>query len=225
MSEPLIRVSNLHRWFRMGNEIVRALDDVDLEIERGEFVGLTGASGSGKSTLLYLLGGLDRPTSGKIVIDGKDLGVMDEHALADFRRKKIGFVFQQFNLVSTMTASDNVQFPMIFAGVSGAQRKTRAMSLLKNVGLADRGKHKPTELSGGQQQRVAVARALVNNPQIILADEPTGNLDSKVGAEIIALFKSMHDQGHTVILVSHDPSVVANVSRVVRLRDGKIVEQ
>jgi ABC-type lipoprotein export system ATPase subunit len=209
----------------MGNEIVRALDDVDLEIERGEFVGLTGASGSGKSTLLYLLGGLDRPTSGKIVIDGKDLGVMDEHALADFRRKKIGFVFQQFNLVSTMTASDNVQFPMIFAGVSGAQRKTRAMSLLKNVGLADRGKHKPTELSGGQQQRVAVARALVNNPQIILADEPTGNLDSKVGAEIIALFKSMHDQGHTVILVSHDPSVVANVSRVVRLRDGKIVEQ
>jgi ABC-type lipoprotein export system ATPase subunit len=209
----------------MGNEIVRALDDVDLEIERGEFVGLTGASGSGKSTLLYLLGGLDRPTSGNIVIDGKDLGVMDEHALADFRRKKIGFVFQQFNLVSTMTASDNVQFPMIFAGVSAAQRKTRAMSLLKNVGLADRGKHKPTELSGGQQQRVAVARALVNNPQIILADEPTGNLDSKVGAEIIALFKSMHEQGHTVILVSHDPSVVANVSRVVRLRDGKIVEQ
>lgn len=225
MSEPLIRVSNLHRWFRMGNEIVRALDDVDLEIERGEFVGLTGASGSGKSTLLYLLGGLDRPTSGKIVVDGKDLGVMDEHALADFRRKKIGFVFQQFNLVPTMTASDNVQFPMIFAGVSASQRKSRAMSLLKNVGLADRGKHKPTELSGGQQQRVAVARALVNNPQIILADEPTGNLDSKVGAEIIALFKSMHEQGHTVILVSHDPSVVANVSRVVRLRDGKIVEQ
>jgi putative ABC transport system ATP-binding protein len=209
----------------MGNEIVRALDDVDLEIERGEFVGLTGASGSGKSTLLYLLGGLDRPTSGKIVVDGKDLGVMDEHALADFRRKKIGFVFQQFNLVPTMTASDNVQFPMIFAGVSASQRKSRAMSLLKNVGLADRGKHKPTELSGGQQQRVAVARALVNNPQIILADEPTGNLDSKVGAEIIALFKSMHEQGHTVILVSHDPSVVANVSRVVRLRDGKIVEQ
>jgi putative ABC transport system ATP-binding protein len=150
---------------------------------------------------------------------------MDEHALADFRRKKIGFVFQQFNLVSTMTASDNVQFPMIFAGASASQRKTRAMSLLKNVGLADRGKHKPTELSGGQQQRVAVARALVNNPQIILADEPTGNLDSKVGAEIIALFKSMHEQGHTVILVSHDPSVVANVSRVVRLRDGKVVNE
>jgi putative ABC transport system ATP-binding protein len=209
----------------MGNEIVRALDDVDLEIARGEFVGLTGASGSGKSTLLYLLGGLDRPTSGKIVIDEKDLGVMDEHALADFRRKKIGFVFQQFNLVSTMTASDNVQFPMIFAGASASQRKTRAMSLLKNVGLADRGKHKPTELSGGQQQRVAVARALVNNPQIILADEPTGNLDSKIGAEIIALFKSMHEQGHTVILVSHDPSVVANVSRVVRLRDGKVVNE
>jgi putative ABC transport system ATP-binding protein len=224
MADKIIHITGLQRWFRMGREVVKALDGVDLSIGRGEFVALTGPSGSGKSTLLYLLGGLDRPTSGSIVVDGAELGAMDEHALAEFRRTKIGFVFQQFNLIPTMTASQNVQFPMVFAGVNSAQRNNRALKLLKDVGLGNRAGHKPTELSGGQQQRVAIARALVNNPQIILADEPTGNLDSKVGAEIIALFKQLHAQGRTIILVSHDPGVIEQVPRVYRMRDGVIVD-
>ncbi len=224
MTDEIIRVTGLQRWFRMGREVVKALDGVDLSINRGEFVALTGPSGSGKSTLLYLLGGLDRPTAGSIVVNGANLGAMDEHALAQFRRTAVGFVFQQFNLVTTMTARQNVEFPMVFARVPGPKRAARALKLLKDVGLGNRASHKPTELSGGQQQRVAIARALVNNPQIILADEPTGNLDSKVGAEIVALFKQLHAQGRTIVLVSHDASVIEQVPRVFKMRDGVIVE-
>ncbi len=224
MADEIIRVTGLQRWFRMGREVVKALDGVDLSINRGEFVALTGPSGSGKSTLLYLLGGLDRPTAGNIVVNGADLGAMDEHALAQFRRTAVGFVFQQFNLVTTMTARQNVEFPMVFARVPGPKRAARALKLLKDVGLGNRAGHKPTELSGGQQQRVAIARSLVNNPQIILADEPTGNLDSKVGAEIMTLFKQLHAQGRTIVLVSHDPGVIEQVPRVFKMRDGVIVD-
>ncbi len=224
MADEIIRVTGLQRWFRMGREVVKALDGVNLTINRGEFVALTGPSGSGKSTLLYLLGGLDRPTAGNIIVNGADLGAMDEHALAQFRRTAVGFVFQQFNLVTTMTARQNVEFPMVFARVAGPKRAARALKLLKDVGLGNRAGHKPTELSGGQQQRVAIARSLVNNPLIILADEPTGNLDSKVGAEIIALFKQLHAQGRTIVLVSHDPGVIEQVPRVFRMRDGVIVD-
>ena len=224
MTDEIIRVTGLQRWFRMGREVVKALDGVDLSIKRGEFVALTGPSGSGKSTLLYLLGGLDRPTAGSIVVNNANLGDLDEHALAEFRRTTVGFVFQQFNLVTTMTARQNVEFPMVFARVPGPKRAARALKLLKDVGLGNRAGHKPTELSGGQQQRVAIARSLVNNPQIILADEPTGNLDSKVGAEIMVLFKQLHAQGRTIVLVSHDPGVIEQVPQVFKMRDGLIVD-
>jgi ABC-type lipoprotein export system ATPase subunit len=221
---PLIHVTGVARHFRMGREVVRALDGVDMTIPRGAFVALTGPSGSGKSTLLYLLGGLDRPTAGQIRVGPQELGQLDESALAVFRRDKIGFVFQQFNLISTMTASQNVQFPMIFAGRSEGQRRSQALKMLKRVGLGQRTNHKPTEMSGGQQQRVAIARALVNDPEILLADEPTGNLDSKVGAEILTLFHELHKQGRTVILVSHDPAVIATIPTIYRMRDGRIAE-
>ena len=180
--EPLIRIQDLHRDFPMGHEIVHALDGVSLTVRAGEFLGVMGPSGSGKSTLLYLMGGLDRPTGGHIWVRDQDITALDENGLAVYRRREVGFVFQTFNLISTMGALENVEFPMLFARVSPAQRQERARYLLELMGLADRMGHKPTELSGGQQQRVAMARALVNDPTIILADEPTGNLDSHTGA-------------------------------------------
>jgi putative ABC transport system ATP-binding protein len=224
MSDVLIKTEGLKRWFRMGREVVKALDGIDLTINRGDYIALTGPSGSGKSTLLYLLGGLDRPTQGKIFVNGSELGGMDEQALAVFRRTQIGFVFQQFNLIPSMTAKQNVQFPMIFAGSPTAVRDKRALKLLTDVGLGTRSGHRPTELSGGQQQRVAIARALVNDPHIILADEPTGNLDSKVGNEIMALFQKLHQEGRTIVLVSHDPGVIAQVPTVFKMRDGLVVD-
>jgi putative ABC transport system ATP-binding protein len=220
---PLIRIQDLHRDFPMGHEIVHALDGVDLTVEEGEFLGVMGPSGSGKSTLLYLMGGLDRPTAGHILVRDQDITALDENGLAAYRRREVGFVFQTFNLISTMGALENVEFPMLFARVPPAQRRERAHYLLELMGLADRMGHKPTELSGGQQQRVAMARALVNDPTIILADEPTGNLDSHTGAEVMAILAQLNrEQGRTIVVVSHDPSIIDFTSRCVHLLDGRV---
>ena len=224
--EPLIRIQDLHRHFEMGQETVRALDGVSMAVKEGEFLGVMGPSGSGKSTLLYLIGGLDRPTTGRIWVRDQDITALDENGLARYRRRAVGFVFQTFNLISTMGALENVEFPMLFARVPPARRRERARYLLELIGLADRMGHKPTELSGGQQQRVAIARALVNDPAIILADEPTGNLDSHTGAEVMAILARLNqEQGRTVVVVSHDPSITDFTSRCIRLLDGQVVEQ
>ena len=222
---PLIRVQELHRDFLMGQETVHALDGVSLTIEAGEFLGVMGPSGSGKSTLLYLLGGLDRPTAGHIWIHKQDLTALDENGLAAYRRREVGFIFQTFNLVATMAALENVEFPMFFARVPRNQRRERASHLLELMGLADRMEHKPTELSGGQQQRVAIARAMVNDPSIILADEPTGNLDSHTGAEVMAILSQLNqEQGRTIVVVSHDPTITEFTTRCIHLLDGQIVD-
>ncbi|RLC87708.1 MAG: macrolide ABC transporter ATP-binding protein [Chloroflexi bacterium] len=223
--ELLIRTLDLHRDFQMGHVTVHALDGVSLTVEEGEFLGVMGPSGSGKSTLLHLLGGLDRPTAGHIWVRGQDITALDENELAAYRRQEVGFVFQAFNLISTMTALQNVEFPMLFARVPPAQRRERARYLLETVGLTDRMGHKPTELSGGEQQRVAIARALANDPAIILADEPTGNLDSRTGAEVMeALARLNREQGRTIIVVSHDPAVVAFAGQCIHLLDGRIAD-
>jgi len=223
---PLIQVAALHRHFQMGDQVVRALADITTTVSTGGFLGIMGPSGSGKSTLLYLLGGLDRPTAGSIPVRGQEITALDENDLARYRRREVGFIFQSFHLIQTMTALQNVEFPMIFAQVPTKERESRATALLAQVGLADRIDHKPTELSGGQQQRVAVARALVNDPAIILADEPTGNLDSKTGAEILALLGRLsRDEGRTVIVVSHDPLIASYTTSTLRLLDGKIVAE
>jgi putative ABC transport system ATP-binding protein len=220
---PLIRIQELHRDFVMGHETVHALDGVSLTVRAGEFLGVMGPSGSGKSTLLYLMGGLDRPTAGHIWVHDQDITALDENGLAVYRRRQVGFVFQTFNLISTMGALENVEFPMLFARVPPAQRRERAHYLLELMGLADRVGHKPTELSGGQQQRVAMARALVNDPTIILADEPTGNLDSHTGAEVMAILAQLNrEQGRTIVVVSHDPSITDFTSRCIHLLDGRI---
>ncbi len=224
-TEPLIRTQDLHRGFQMGNETVHALDGVSLSVKAGEFLGVTGPSGSGKSTLLYLLGGLDRPTAGHIMVRDQDLTTLDENGLAAYRRREVGFVFQTFNLIPTMAALENVEFPMFFARIPRTQRRERACHLLELVGLADRMGHKPTELSGGQQQRVAIARALVNDPIIILADEPTGNLDSRTGAEVMAVLARLNqEQGRTIVVVSHDPAVTSHTGRCIHLLDGRIAD-
>ena len=223
--KPLIQAKNLHRHFPMGQEIVHALDGVDLTVAAGEVLGVMGPSGSGKSTLLYLLGGLDRPTEGSIQVESRELTELDENGLAAYRRQQVGFVFQVFNLVSTMTALQNVEFPMLFARVPPAKRTERARVLLGSVGLADRMDHRPTELSGGEQQRVAIARALANDPAIILADEPTGNLDSRTGAEVLSvLAKLSQEQGRTIVVVSHDPALLEFTNKCVHLLDGRVVE-
>jgi putative ABC transport system ATP-binding protein len=219
----LIRVKELHRDFVMGDQVVHALDDLTAEVLAGEFLAIMGPSGSGKSTLLYLLGGLDRPTAGEIWINETEISTMDENALADYRRREIGFIFQSFFLIPTMTARQNVEFPMIFAQVPPDERRTRAEALLDQVGLGDRMEHKPTELSGGQQQRVAVARALANDPQIILADEPTGNLDTHTGAAIMELLAALNrEHGRTILVVSHDPRVTDYTTRALHLLDGRL---
>jgi putative ABC transport system ATP-binding protein len=218
-----IQILDLKRHFQMGSETVRALDGVSLEVERGAFVGIAGASGSGKSTLLYLLGGLDHPTGGSIWVDGQDIASLDEDGLATFRQHKVGFIFQMFNLVSSMTALENVEFPMLFSSASPAQRRQRASQALEMVGLSDRQKHRPSELSGGQQQRVAIARSLVNDPAILLADEPTGNLDSRSGADVMVILKELNKQGRTLITVSHDSNIISQARRSIYLRDGQII--
>ena len=209
----------------MGNNKVNALAGVDLSIPKASLSVVMGPSGSGKSTLLYLVGGLDRPTSGGITVNQVDLEKMDENDLAIYRRRMVGFIFQSFNLIASMSALENVAFPMRFAGISPKQRKNRAMDLLEQVGLKERARHKPTELSGGQQQRVAIARALVNDPQLILADEPTGNLDSNSGLGIMQLLSQLHLQGKTVMVVTHDPRMSHYASHHIYLLDGKVVDE
>ena len=222
MANPLIKISNIKRDFPLGNEIVYVLKGIDLEINKGEYVALMGPSGSGKSTLMNLLGCLDTPTSGTYILNGKHVSEMQDDELAGIRNKEIGFVFQTFNLMPRTTALDNVALPMVYAGHSKSERVERATEVLTQVGLNDRMDHKPNQLSGGQRQRVAVARALVNKPSIILADEPTGNLDSKTSVEIMNLFNEIHANGNTVILVTHEEDIAAYAHRIIRLRDGII---
>ena len=225
MAKQFIRVRGLTKHYQMGGSIVRALDGLDLDIDAHTLTVVMGPSGSGKSTLLYLLGGLDRATSGEISVDGARLDEMDENALALFRRRTMGFVFQSFNLIPSMTALENVAFPMQFAGVTTAQRNQQARNLLGQVGLDNRADHRPTELSGGQQQRVAIARALVNNPSLILADEPTGNLDTSSGAAVMQLLSDLHNSGRTVLVVTHDPRMTRFATHKIFLLDGREVSE
>jgi putative ABC transport system ATP-binding protein len=222
MADSLIKITNIKRDFPLGNEIVYVLKGIDLDIKKGEYVALMGPSGSGKSTLMNILGCLDTPTSGTYILNGKHVSEMQDDELAGIRNKEIGFVFQTFNLMPRTTALDNVALPMVYAGFSKSERIERATEVLKQVGLDDRMDHKPNQLSGGQRQRVAVARALVNKPSIILADEPTGNLDSKTSVEIMNLFNEIHTNGNTVILVTHEEEIAAYAHRIIRLRDGII---
>lgn len=218
----VIKIKSITRDFPLGQEIVKVLKGIDLDIQKGEYVALMGPSGSGKSTLMNLLGCLDTPTSGHYELNGVDVSSMSDDQLAEIRNKEIGFVFQTFNLLPRTTALDNVALPMVYAGAGKAQRHERAAKVLHDVGLSDRMDHKPNQLSGGQRQRVAVGRALVNRPSIILADEPTGNLDSKTSLEIMQLFEDIHKAGNTVILVTHEEEIAAHAHRVIRLRDGVI---
>lgn len=220
--QPLIHARSLRKTYQIGDQVVHALDGLDLDIARNEYVALMGPSGSGKSTLMNMLGCLDSPTSGRYVLNGQDVSALDDDALADIRNREIGFVFQTFNLLPRYSALENVALPMIYAGIPREQRETRASKVLTQVGLADRMDHKPNELSGGQRQRVAVARALVMNPSIILADEPTGNLDTTTSHEVMELFSEIQQAGNTVILVTHEEDIAACAHRTVRLRDGKI---
>jgi putative ABC transport system ATP-binding protein len=222
MAQPIIEIKGITRDFPLGNEIVYVLKGIDLHIEKGEYVALMGPSGSGKSTLMNILGCLDTPTAGSYVLNGKDVSKMEDDELAEIRNKEIGFVFQTFNLLPRTTALDNVALPMVYAGYSKHERNDRSTEVLTQVGLADRMDHQPNQLSGGQRQRVAVARALVNKPSIILADEPTGNLDSKTSVEIMNLFDEIHANGNTVILVTHEEDIAKHAHRIIRLKDGLI---
>ena len=219
----LISISNLRKIYHMGEVEVRALDGVDLEIEAGEYVAIMGPSGSGKSTLMNLIGCLDTPTSGEYVLNDQRVSDLDDSELANIRNHEIGFVFQTFNLLSRATALSNVELPLIYARISARERHRRAREALEKVGLADRAKHQPNELSGGQRQRVALARALVNEPSILLADEPTGNLDSRTSAEIMELFNELNAAGNTMVVVTHEEDIAARAQRIVRLLDGTIV--
>lgn len=218
----LIELVHIQRYYRMGAEMLYALKDVSLEIFKGEYVALMGPSGSGKSTLMNILGALDTPSSGQYILNGNDVSSMGDNELAEIRNKEIGFVFQTFNLLPRLTALENVALPLIYAGFNKEARLEKAAATLTSVGLGDRMKHKPNELSGGQRQRVAVARALVNNPSIILADEPTGNLDTKTSAEIMQLFEDLHNQGNTIIIVTHEEDIARRAKRIIRLRDGLV---
>jgi putative ABC transport system ATP-binding protein len=218
----VIEIRNIIRDFPLGAETVHVLKGIDLDIERGEYVAIMGPSGSGKSTLMNILGCLDTPTGGSYILNGQDVSKMTDDELAEIRNKEIGFVFQTFNLLPRTTALENVALPMIYSGKSKADRVKRATKVLQDVGLADRMDHKPNQLSGGQRQRVAVGRALVNEPSIILADEPTGNLDSKTSLEIMQLFDDIHAAGNTVILVTHEEDVASHAHRIIRLRDGLV---
>ncbi len=221
MSE-IISLEKIVKNYKVGTQIIRALRSIDLTIEKGEYLAIMGASGSGKSTLMNIIGCLDTPTSGKYVLSNIDVSKQNDDNLAEVRNKEIGFVFQTFNLLPRYTAKENVMLPLIYSGVNKQMRKERAEEVLENVGLADRWDHRPNELSGGQRQRVAVARALVNNPSIILADEPTGNLDSKTSIDIMKLISEIHQKGNTIILVTHEQDIAENANRIIKLKDGMI---
>ncbi|KUK02498.1 MAG: ABC transporter related [Thermotoga sp. 50_1627] len=221
----IIRVENVKKIYRMGDNEVRALDGVSLVVEEGEFLIVMGPSGSGKTTLLHLMGCLDKPTEGEIYIASTPVSKLNDPQLAKIRNKMVGFVFQQFNLLPRLTALENVELPMIYAGVPKAARRRKAKELLELVGLGDRLHHRPTQLSGGQMQRVAIARALANDPVVLLADEPTGNLDSKSGEEILKIFSGLNKRGQTIVIVTHDPEVARHGDRIVRMRDGKILSE
>ena len=220
----MIRTENLTKVYRMGDAEVYALYDVNLDIQEGEFIAIIGPSGSGKSTLLNMIGCLDKPTSGAVFIDGIDTGKLSENKLAEIRREKIGFIFQQFNLVHTLNALENVALPMFFAGVKRETRLKRAEELLANVGLGDRIHHKPSEMSGGEQQRVAIARALSNDPEIVIGDEPTGNVDTETGNAIMDILEGLNHEGRTIIVVTHDAEIAARAHTTKRMRDGSVLD-
>ena len=220
----IIETHNIAKIYVMGSQSVKALQTISISIDKGEYVAFMGPSGSGKSTLMNIVGCLDTPTSGDYILNSKNVSHLTENELADIRNKEIGFVFQTFNLLPRATSLENVALPLIYAGYGKADRDERAMATLESVGLADRAKHRPNELSGGQRQRVAIARALVNNPSIILADEPTGNLDSKTSYDIMDLFQQLHDGGNTIIMVTHEDDIAHYAHRIIRLRDGLIEE-
>lgn len=222
MNEEVIRIEGIRKIYTIGKEEVRALDGVDLSINRNEYVAIMGPSGSGKSTMMNILGCLDTPTSGTYILNGTDVSCMGDNELADVRGKEIGFVFQSFNLLPRYSSLENVELPLIYRGVPKAERDELGRKALENVGLADRMEHKPNELSGGQRQRVAVARALINHPSIILADEPTGNLDTKTSIDIMRLFEEIYRSGNTIIVVTHEEDIAQHARRIIRLRDGKI---
>ena len=220
----MIVMQGIRKEYRMGDNVVAALDGVDIHIKPGEFVSIIGPSGSGKSTLMNIIGCLDTADEGLYRFDGLDIADYSENELATIRGKKIGFVFQQFNLLPKLTAQENVELPLIYQGMSAGRRRKRSREALERVSLADRRHHKPTELSGGQQQRVAIARALAGNPSLILADEPTGNLDSKTGADVMNLFHELHKAGNTIVLITHDAKIAAQTPRAIHIHDGKVIE-
>lgn len=224
MTRPLIDIRNMSKIYKMGDIELKALNDISLKIFPREFVAIIGPSGSGKSTLMNMIGCLDVPTSGEYYIEGREVSKLKDDELAEIRNKLIGFIFQGFNLLSKLTAVENVELPLIYQGKSKAERLEKSLEALERVSLADRINHKPSELSGGQQQRVAIARALAGNPELILADEPTGNLDSKSGVEVMKMLKELHEQGNTVVLITHDNNVAMQADRLIRIQDGEIIE-
>jgi putative ABC transport system ATP-binding protein len=222
MKEKIIHIENITKNYKVGTQVVRALRSVSLDIYKGEYVAIMGASGSGKSTLMNILGCLDTPSSGKYVLNGKDVSRLSDDRLAEIRNSEIGFIFQVFNLLPRNSALENVMLPLVYSGIRKADRKNRAEQILADVGLEDRMEHRPNELSGGQRQRVAIARALVNKPALLLADEPTGNLDSKISEEIMKLFADIHLKGNTLVMVTHEEYIAKHAHRIVKLKDGEI---
>ena len=222
MTKRIIDIQNISRCFQIGQTEIKAVKNISFEVNKNEYVALMGVSGSGKSTLMNMLGCLDSPTSGKYFLNSKDVGALEDNKLAEIRNKEIGFVFQTFNLLPRSTALENVMLPLIYAGIDRNEREAKSINMLKSVGLADRIHHKPNELSGGQRQRVAIARALINKPSIILADEPTGNLDSETSNDIMNLFSNIHQEGNTIIIVTHEAEIANRAKRIIRLKDGEI---
>lgn len=222
--DPIVQINHLKKFYSLGGETVKALDDVSFTVNKGDFIAIIGPSGSGKSTLMNMIGCLDTPDSGEYILDDKNVFSLKNKQLADVRNQKIGFIFQSFNLLPKLTAFENVELPLIYRGLSSNERKAIVQSVLNKVGLLDRSDHRPTELSGGQQQRVAIARALAGNPPILLADEPTGALDSKTGKDVLTLIKEINNQGRTIILITHDLDIARQAKRIIHIQDGKISE-
>lgn len=223
MRKKLIVFDHIFKIYQMGDEEVRAADDISFCVHEGEFVAIVGQSGSGKSTCMNIIGALDVPTSGKYYLDGVDVSTMNDNRLADIRNRMLGFIFQQYNLIPKLTVLENVELPLLYAGVSKAERKEKALTALKRVGLSDKAKNLPGQLSGGQQQRVSIARALAGDPSVILADEPTGALDSRTGREVLEFLQKLHSEGNTIVLITHDNSIATKAERIIRLQDGKVV--